>query len=396
MVPDRLGDRYRILSSLRTTPVYREVVARDERRTADVKLWLINPALADDAGVKGRFLAGVQSWLDAPVRGGLRLQAGGVIGGTVYLRVPPGRLECLRTRLLRWRPSVDDVTHVVSVLVGTMKAAHERCWVHGLLTARDLLFTAEGAVVVAGIGLWQQLARRPMLAALGHEGHSLAPEVRSGEIVGVAADMYSVAAVAAELLQSATGATTAALRRRSWHPLLIEAVERLLAAGPAERPGSFSALATSLEVRTPAPVALPDEAAPLGSAPLPALVTVKRDVSVIARRPLPPPPPAPGSMRAPSIARPTDRTSPDVSMPPPPARMPRASTAPAPRPARPGSFAVPSLPPPLPPPPTAPPVLPWIDEASDSDVPTLQRRAARRPLSPAASVSAHPRLLRRR
>ena len=36
--------------------------------------------------------------------------------------------------------------------------------------------------------------------------------------------------------------------------------------------------------------------------------------------------------------------------------------------------------------------LPWIDETSDSDVPTLQRRAAKR----AASPVAHPRLLKRR
>jgi hypothetical protein len=50
----------------------------------------------------------------------------------------------------------------------------------------------------------------------------------------------------------------------------------------------------------------------------------------------------------------------------------------------------------LPPPPHAPPPnLPWIDEHSDSDIPTMERRA-RRAASPSAAVGAHPRLLRRR
>jgi serine/threonine protein kinase len=392
VVPERLGDRYRIVSELRTTPVYREVVAHDERRQVDVKLWLLDAALADDAGVKGRFLAAVQSWLDAPVRGGLRLQAGGVIGGTVYLRVPPGRLECLRTRLLRWKPSLDEVTHIVGALVGTMRYAHERCWLHGLLTARDVLFTAEGSVAIAGIGLWQQLARKQLLAALAHESHSLAPEVRAGDSIGMAGDLFSVAAITAELLQSATGATTTALRRRGWNPLLVEAVDRLLANAPAERPSSFSGLATALEIRTSGPEPVPGAASGSGpvkatkdarevskAAPAPRMLqttTVPRGSSVVMRPP---------------TAAPADRTTPEGQLPPLPTRLPRAS-APPPRMPPPGAFAMPPLPPPLPPP---PPVLPWIDEHSDSDVPTLER-SARRAASPSAAVGAHPRLLRRR
>ena len=37
-------------------------------------------------------------------------------------------------------------------------------------------------------------------------------EVRAGDNVGIAGDLFSVAAIAAELLQTATGATTTALR----------------------------------------------------------------------------------------------------------------------------------------------------------------------------------------
>jgi hypothetical protein len=360
VLPDRIGDRYRILRTLRTSPVYSEVVAHDERRDTDVKLWVVEPSLTEDPGVKGRFLAAVQSWLDAPVPGALPLHAGGVVGGTIYLRVPPWPLECLRTRLVRWKPSVDEVTHVTASLLATMKAAHQRCWLHGVLTARDVLFAGDGSVVVAGVGLWQHLARRPLLASLQHEAHGIAPEVRAGEPASPAADLYSVAAIAVELVQVATGATTTALRRRGWHPPLLEAMDRLLSSAPLQRPSSFMGLAAALD----APAAEPMVAPPAAG-------------SVMARRPLRPPPPPP--RRDSVVATPTERTHPEGSVALPPARTPRASTGPFPQLPAPGAFA-------LPPRPLRPPSVPaWPDEPSDEDIPTMERRAG-----------AHPRVFRRR
>jgi hypothetical protein len=335
-IRERLGERYRLVKTLRTTPVYHEILAKDGKRGGDATLWLLPTALTSDPEVAPRFMRALKAQLDAPAPGSVRVIGGGVVSGTAFLRVQPSRTECLRTRLLSWRPSVDEATRVIGETCKAISAAHDHAYLHGLLTARDVLFI-DGAVRLGGIGLWTALARRPLLAALWHEAHVIAPEVRRGGEPGVTADLFGVAAVAAELLQAATGFTTAALRKRGWHPLLIEAIDRLLAGEPSERPPSLSSLETAATMRAPPPRvargSAPPEARHIADVPADDGPTEEKRAAL----PLPPRPASPAPQRP----------RPPAPLPPPPVPRRRVSiAAPLPGPPPPA--------PPLPPPPWAP------------------------------------------
>ncbi len=339
---EHIGERYRILATTRQTPVYREVHALDLRERREASLWVIAPTLAGDSNTQRSFMLAARESMNSKVPGALRILGGGVARGMTYLTVPTLGAECLRVRLLRWRPSTTDVRNVVGQLAATLAAAHEEGRFHGLLTARDVLVTESG-VVVAGLGMWSALTRRPLLAALQHESIGLAPEARSGGVLGPRADVYSVAAIAAEMLHAATGATMGELRQRGWNPLLIEAIDRALAHGTNARPPTLSGLATALMVR--APSAPPREASQqLTSIELtreseestlergafrpqprlpdgrPAAPPPMPKAALIAPPPLPPPPIGPGPRR-PSIVQ----RQPPRALPPRP-RVRRATT----------------------------------------------------------------------
>jgi serine/threonine-protein kinase len=320
-IRELLGDRYRLLKTLRTTPVYHEVEAWDGKLRRHAQMWLLASAMTSEQDVAPRFLRALKAQMDAPAPGTMRFVGGGVVSGTAFLRVAPGRTECLRTRLLTWKPGLDEATAIVRAVARALEAAHDRSFLHGVLTARDVLFV-EGHVRVAGVGVWSTLARRPLLAALWHEAHLIAPEVRRGEAPTVAADVYGVAALAAELLQAATGFTTAALRKRGWNPLLIEAVDRLLSGEPGQRPPSLAALDTALAVRAPSVsmlargTARPESKPPVAAAP-----------SVVPRVERPAPAAAPVSVPAPRPIPAPVRLKPG---PPPPWPAPAPTTPPTP------------------------------------------------------------------
>jgi hypothetical protein len=256
---EHIGERYRILSTVRLTPVYREVLALDLRERREVTLWVIEPALAGDAVTQKRFMLSARESMDANVPGAVRVVGGGVARGITYLAVAPPGSDCLRVRLLRWRPSAREIASIVGQLAGTISAAHEQGRCHGLLSARDVLLNGD-RVSVAGVGMWTALARRPLLAALRHENPALAPEARAGGKIGQRADIYSVAAIAAEMLHVSTGASLTELRERGWNPLLVEAIDRALAHGMNARPHTLAGLQTALTVRAPeAPSRLPSQ-----------------------------------------------------------------------------------------------------------------------------------------
>ena len=246
---EHIGERYRVLSSLRVTPVYREVLALDLRERREVTLWVFEPVLVGDALAQRRFMTAARDSMQANLPGVLKLVGGGVVRGTTYLVVQPPPGDCLRVRLLRWRPSTKEVASIIGQLAATMNAAHEKGRFHGLLTARDVLLDGD-RVVVAGMGMWTSLARRPLLAALRHEATSLSPEARAANgTLGQRSDVYAVAAICAEMLHVSTGASLTDLRTNGWNPLLVEALDRALAHGTNARPKTLAGLRNALTVR---------------------------------------------------------------------------------------------------------------------------------------------------
>jgi len=249
---EHIGDRYRILASVRTTPIYREVLALDLRERREVTLWVIEPSLAGDPATQKRFMMAARACQKANLPGTMQVVGGGVARGMTYLVVAPNGADCLRVRLLRWRPTTRDIASIVGQLATTVSAAHDKGLFHGLLTARDVLLFGD-RVMLAGVGMWSGLAGRPVIAALRHESSGLAPEARAGGTIGPRSDIYSVAAIAAEMLHVSTGASLTELRHNGWNPLLVEALDRALAHGTNARPPSLAGLQTALTVRADAP-----------------------------------------------------------------------------------------------------------------------------------------------
>jgi hypothetical protein len=257
MSQEQIGERYRILASVRTTPIYRELLALDLRERREVTLWVIEPQLAPDPATQKRFMVAAQKCQKAKVPGTMQVVGGGVARGMTYLVIAPNGADCLRVRLLRWRPGTREIASIVGQLATSVSAAHERGLFHGLLTARDVLFVND-RVLLSGAGLWSALARRPLLAALRHEASGLAPEARADrDKLGPRADVYAVAAIAAEMLHVSTGASLTELRQNGWNPLLVEALDRALAHGTNARPSSLVGLQTALTVRADAPRRVP-------------------------------------------------------------------------------------------------------------------------------------------
>jgi hypothetical protein len=251
MSHEHIGERYRILSSVRTTPIYRELLALDLRERREVTLWVIEPQLAPDAATQKRFMMAARQSQKANLPSTMQVVGGGVARGMTYLVVAPNGADCLRVRLLRWRPSTREIASIVGQLATAVNGAHELGTFHGLLTARDVLFVND-RVMLAGMGMWTALARRPLLAALRHEASGLAPEARQErEKIGPRSDIYSVAAIAAEMLHVSTGASLTELRQNGWNPLLVEALDRALAHGTNARPPTLAGLQTALTVRAP-------------------------------------------------------------------------------------------------------------------------------------------------
>ena len=320
---EHIGDRYRILSSVRTTPIYREVLALDLRERREVTLWIIEPALAGDAATQKSFMMAARASQKANIPGTMKVVGGGVARGMTYLVVSPNGADCLRVRLLRWRPTTRDIASIVGQLATSVSAAHEQGRFHGLLTARDVLLVGD-RVMLAGLGIWSSLARRPMLAALRHESSGLAPETRGPGTLGARADIYSVAAIAAEMLHVSTGASLTELRQNGWNPLLVEALDRALAHGTNARPPTLAGLQTALTVRAPeAPRRLPSQQ----------LTTIEMtndsQEATMQRASFRPAPRLPDGRPSAPEARPASRgtapaaTSRPTSQPPP---MPRATT----------------------------------------------------------------------
>src|SRR5205809_475465 len=97
-------------------------------------------------------------------------------------------------RLCRDAPAIDALGDQLAPI---LDGAHAHGLVHGYLCARDVLLL-RGRVILAGTGLWRMFDRHALADTLiGELG--LAPEARSGLPTTPAADVYSMAALCAQL-----------------------------------------------------------------------------------------------------------------------------------------------------------------------------------------------------
>lgn len=223
------------------------------------------------------------------------LAAGDVVGSgdvvaLVFVWADGGSLA----RLLRYRrrlPWAETLT-VLIPLADAVAAAHERGYVHGDISADNVLFDAAGRPMLADFGAARAAQESGVPVAV--TAADVAPEIVRGALAGPASDLFSLGSVARRCLsgepawpadrlddvlaQSAVGQWPDVDDRLAPADLCA-IVRRLLAPEPADR-GSAGRLAVDLRrVGTPEPVGLvriDDDGVPRG----PAASTVLRPDAV--------------------------------------------------------------------------------------------------------------------
>jgi eukaryotic-like serine/threonine-protein kinase len=164
-------------------------------------------------------------------------------------------------------PAERAVALLLQVCAG-LEHAHAAGLVHRDIKPQNLLVRRDGVVKIADFGIARALEGTQLTQAgtvLGTAAY-LAPEQAAGELVGAAADIYSLGAVAYELLSGRTPyefsslADLAVKQRQPPPPLrdvpgaLERAVLNALAFRPGDRPGSAAALARELSAQEPTAV----------------------------------------------------------------------------------------------------------------------------------------------
>ena len=245
-------------------------LARDTelgRRVAVKRLFV---SLADDHVFQQRFLreARMAAALSHPNL--VSVYDVGEEGGLPYIVMEYVEGETLAELMAREGPLPER--RAVDLLVQTcagLQQAHAAGLVHRDIKPQNLLVRRDGVVKIADFGIARTLDSTQLTQAgtvLGTDAY-LAPEQAAGEPVTSAADIYSLGAVAYELLMGRTPHTFESLadltqkqrqpppRLRGVEPHVERAVLRALSFRPADRQRSASELAREL-----APVDAPTEA----------------------------------------------------------------------------------------------------------------------------------------
>jgi len=238
-----LGDRYVLSQELGERPGAVEYRAYDREIEVEVALWWIRPELVADpartdavvgAGVELRALHDLALRKCFGVGRGARRDDG--VWATWQLASGAGLVPVSEpvalAQLRRW---LDAVERGLGVL-------HARGLVHGRMTPLDVV-TIGGSLKLGGGGLWRDVDPRAAMHAWAGFAHVLAPEVRRGETPSAAADTWSVAMIALELIAGVSGASPECARAAAQrHPQLAAVLSGALDRDPGGRP-SIAALA---------------------------------------------------------------------------------------------------------------------------------------------------------
>lgn len=234
---ETLGGRYELVAELARTPSGVWYRARDHEARVEVALWAVSPAIAPAGRAHDRLMNAIAAMRGVVHPRLLRLfdvsRAGDLLYVTAELHEP--------ARLPNDAQVPRELWHVAEAL----DAVHAAGQVHGRLTPVDIVVSA-GEVRVAGAGLFVDIDSALAASAWGELVRFWAPEVVRGSRPTPWADVYSLAALCAELMAGVSDPARAMAdlseRRRSVHAVL----ERALLPVPEMRPSSPAMLMIEL------------------------------------------------------------------------------------------------------------------------------------------------------
>lgn len=240
LVGQLVGDRYELRAALEATPAYLPYRAYDREVEVEVALWHMRDVLFPDPARRQAFIGAVVDMRQLSHPNVRRMfdagDVGGVLFATAQLDTDDGMLP---------RPGDghalgdDDLVHYTTSVVAALEAAHEAGHLHGHLVPTDIVHVA-GLIKVGGAGLYRDVDRTAARGCFIRAERFIAPEVLSGGMPSPAADVYSLAALLAELAsgRSSDDVTETLAELHARKPALADALRRALAIAPERRPAS--------------------------------------------------------------------------------------------------------------------------------------------------------------
>ena len=209
-----MGRRYRLLLKLEEGAFAEHYKGSAEGAGApDVLIKLFTPKASDPAYAKGLLDAATHTRsLGNPSALGFD-EIGGVQGRIAAIRPfvegynLGDALRRLSTKEVVLPPAL--ALYIVAEAAQVVSAAHKAHWVHGAITPGNVLLGADGKVRVVDFGALEAMNASEALRPLATKGRSAyrAPEIKNAGSTSPSADVYSLGAIAYELLTLISVAT---------------------------------------------------------------------------------------------------------------------------------------------------------------------------------------------
>ncbi len=319
-----VAGRYAIGDAVEETPAYTAYRAVDREVEVEVALWHLRDALFPDPSRRRGFIGAVAAMRGLSHPNLRRMFDAGDDAGVLWATVQRHTDDGLLPRPGDGQRLGDEaLLHYAQSVSDALVAAHAAGHVHGHLIPSDVVHVA-GLIKVGGAGLYRHVNPTAARAAFISHERFIAPEVLAGGEVTAASDVYSLAALLAELAtgRSADDVSATAAHLRAGQSELGEVLRAGLAIAPERRPEGPAALvyrvaaalgleATTAEARPITGGDEEDAVTTTEQAPLP-------EVDPLPRGPLLGPDPD-------SVARPPPRNDPGPTRSMRPAGKPRPS-----------------------------------------------------------------------
>jgi serine/threonine-protein kinase len=263
-----LRDRYAIERPLGRGGMATVYLAQDLKHDRPVALKVLLPELAASLGPE-RFQREIKLAARLQHPHILTVHDSGETAGQLWFTMPYVEGESLRDRLRRERQlSVDDALRITREAAQALQYAHEHGVVHRDIKPENLMLTRDGNTLVADFGIARALSGDERLTQTGLSVGTpayMSPEQAAGDKgLDARSDVYSLGAVLYEMLAGEppyTGATAQQIIvkrftdpvpsvrkvRPSVPEAVDKAVQRALAAVPADRYASAADLARALQ-----------------------------------------------------------------------------------------------------------------------------------------------------
>jgi serine/threonine-protein kinase len=264
-----LNGRYALERQLGRGGMATVYLARDLKHDRPVALKVLLPELAASLGPE-RFQREIRLAARLQHPHILTVHDSGDTAGQLWFTMPYVEGESLRDRLRRERQlPLDDAVRIAREAAQALHYAHEHGVVHRDIKPENLLLTKDGSTLVADFGIARAVSADEHLTQTGMSVGTpayMSPEQAAGDkAIDARSDVYSLGAVLFEMLAGEppyTGATAQQIiMKRFTEPVpsvrkvrpsvpeaVDEAVQRALAAVPADRYATAAELARALGV----------------------------------------------------------------------------------------------------------------------------------------------------